>query len=99
MLGQRRRLSETENEGDVMGKKLYWFVKWPWVSAVVVFLGLTQLPLGLWYVSAWFIIGAALLALIVVRAEKLRLGEAMALHARGRQPIQPASHQDATAHL
>jgi hypothetical protein len=60
-----------------MEKTRYWFVKWPWIAGVVVFLALTQLPLGPWYVSAWFVLGAALLAFIIARAAKLRLAAAV----------------------
>ena len=82
-----------------MEKMLYWLVKWPWIAAIVVFLGLTQLPLGPWYVSAWFVIGAALLAVIIARAAKFRLAEAMALGARREQPIPPLRPEDATVRL
>jgi hypothetical protein len=59
-------------EGCVMEKILYWLVKWPWIAGVVVFLALAQLPLGPWYVSAWFVLGGTLLTFIIARAEKLR---------------------------
>jgi hypothetical protein len=74
-----------------MEKMVYWLVRWPWIAAVVVFLGLTQLPLGPWYVSAWFIIGAALLAMIIARGEKFRLVQAMAPKAR--RPTGPVLRQ------
>ena len=61
-----------------MEKMLYWPVRWPWLAALVVFVGLTQLPLGPWYVSAWLVIGATLAAMILVKAERLRLVKAMA---------------------
>jgi hypothetical protein len=65
-----------------MEKMLYWPVRWPWLAALVVFVGLTQLPLGPWYVSAWLVIGATLLAMILAKAEKLRLVRAMAASAQ-----------------
>ena len=70
-----------------MEKIVYLLVKWPWITAIVVFLGLIQLPLGPWYLSAWLITGAALLAMIVARAEKDRLVKAMAFTASRKQPI------------
>jgi membrane protein implicated in regulation of membrane protease activity len=82
-----------------MEKMLYWLVKWPWIAAVVVFLALTQLPLGPWYVSAWFISGAAFLAMIVARAEKSRLVEAIALRTREGRQAGPLSQQEAKVHL
>lgn len=60
-----------------MEKMLYWLVRWPWIAAVGVFIGLTQLPLGSWYVSAWFVIGASLMAMILARAAKSRLADAI----------------------
>jgi membrane protein implicated in regulation of membrane protease activity len=78
---------------------LYWLVKWPWIAAIVVFLGIAQLPLGPWYVSAWFAIGAALLAMILFRAVKLALAEAMALRSRGERPIRLVRHRDAEVRL
>jgi membrane protein implicated in regulation of membrane protease activity len=78
-----------------MEKMLYWFVKWLWIAAILAFLGLAQLPLGPWYVSAWFVIGAALLAMIVARTAKFRLAEAIALRARREQPIPPLTPQGA----
>jgi hypothetical protein len=61
---------------------LYWPVRWPWLAALAVFVGLTRLPLGPWYVSAWLVIGATLLAMILAKAEKLRLVKAMAAPAQ-----------------
>jgi hypothetical protein len=71
----------------MMEKMLYWLVKWPWFVAIVVILGLAQLPLGPWYVSAWFMIGVALLAMHFARAAKFRLAQAMVLRTRRAQPI------------
>ena len=65
-----------------MEKMLYWPVRWPWLAALIVFAGLIQLPLGPWYVSAWLVIGAILLAMILANAEKLRLVRAMAASAQ-----------------
>jgi len=56
-----------------MDKKLYRFVQWPWMAGIIVFLAVAQVPLGPWYFSAWFVIGAALLALVLARAAKLSL--------------------------
>ena len=81
-----------------MEKMLYWLVKWPWIAAMVVFLGLAQLPLGPWYVSAWFVIGAALLAMALVRVVKLSLAEATALRSH-REPVRLVRHGDAEVHL
>ena len=64
-----------------MEKMLFWLVMWPWVAAVVVALALTQLPLGPWYLSAWLIIGAALLVMTIASAQKRRLDGALALRA------------------
>jgi hypothetical protein len=61
-----------------MEKLLYWSVRWPWIAGTLVFLGLTQLPLGPWYVSAWFVIGVALMTVVAARAEKARLSAAIA---------------------
>jgi hypothetical protein len=44
-------------------KLLYWLVKWPWMVGILVFLGLTQVYLGPWYLSAWFVLGTSFLAL------------------------------------
>lgn len=82
-----------------MDKLLYWLVKWPWIAAIVVFLGLVQLPLGPWYVSAWFVIGAALLAMIFARAAKLQLAEAMVLRTRSEQQLRLTRPQDAEVRL
>ena len=82
-----------------MERMLYWFVKWPWVAAIVVFLGLAQLPLGPWYVSAWFVIGAALLAMILARTAKFRLAEAIALRRRKGQTMRTAAAQEAAGRL
>ena len=60
----------------MMERMLYWLVKWPWAVALAVFLVLTQLPLDPWYLTAWFSAGAALIAMILARTEKLRLVEA-----------------------
>ena len=83
----------------VMEKILYWLVRWPWIAATVAFLGLTQLPLGPWYVSAWFVIGAALLTMILARAGKLCSAEATVLRTRREQPNLPLGPQGAEVHL
>ena len=56
-----------------MNKLLYAFSRWPWLVGLAVFAGLYQLPLGPWYVSAWFIVGASLFALIFARNTRVRL--------------------------
>jgi hypothetical protein len=66
----------------MMETMLYWLVKWPWFVAIVVVLGLAQLPLGPWYVSAWFMIGVALLVVNFARAAKFRLAQAMIVRPR-----------------
>jgi hypothetical protein len=82
-----------------MEKMLYWLVKWPWIAAIVAFLGLTQLPLGPWHVSAWFVIGVALLAMILASAAKLRLAEAMVFQTRSQHPIWIVRPHDAELRL
>ena len=57
-----------------MHKMLHWLARWPWIAGVVVLLALTQLSLGPWFVSAWIIIGAVLLTMLVAEAAKSRLG-------------------------
>jgi uncharacterized protein (DUF58 family) len=78
---------------------LYWLVKWPWFVAIVVVLGLAQLPLGPWYVSAWFMIGVALLVVNFARAAKFRLRQAMIVPTQRAQPIRPVGHTEAKVHL
>ena len=56
-----------------MDKILYGLVRWPWAVGVVVFLVLTQLPLGPWYISAMFVIGVALVATSIAWRLKSRL--------------------------
>ena len=82
-----------------MEKMLYWLVKWPWIAAIVVFLGLAQLPLGPWYVSAWFVIGAALLAMILARRAKFSLAEALARRIHAERPIRLVRPRDAEVRL
>ena len=48
-----------------MEKLLYWLVTWPWMVGILVFLGLTLVYLGPWYLSAWFVLGTSFLALSV----------------------------------
>jgi uncharacterized protein (DUF58 family) len=83
----------------MMEKVLYWLVKWPWFVAIVVVLGLAQLPLGPWYVSAWFMIGVALLVVNFARAAKFRLAQAMIVPTHRAQPIRPVGHAEAKVHL
>jgi hypothetical protein len=57
-----------------METMLYWLVTWPWFVAIVVVLGLAQLPLGPWYVSAWFMIGVALLVVKLRQSGEIQAG-------------------------
>ena len=75
-----------------MEKMLFWLVRWPWIAAAVVFAGLTQLQLGPWYLSIWLMLGIAVVALIVARAERAHLLEAMVLPTRPGQSVHP--HRD-----
>ena len=76
-----------------MDRVLFWLVRWPWLWAVAVLLGLTQLPLGPWYVSAWLGIGVALLVMMIARAKKLQLLAVMIPPAGAGQPVRPPAHQ------
>jgi hypothetical protein len=57
----------------VMHRMLIWLVRWPWVIGVAVFCALSQAPLGPWYISAMFVIGAALVAMSLARRLKLKM--------------------------
>jgi membrane protein implicated in regulation of membrane protease activity len=77
-----------------MEKLHYWLVRWPWIAGVIVFVGLIQLPLGPWYISALFIIGASMIAMTAARAEKSRLAQSTALlQARRLAAIRPSAYQ------
>jgi len=62
-----------------MEKMLYLLVRWPLIEAAVVFVLLTQVPFGApWYVTAWFVLGASMLAMVVTQKEKSRLEQRFA---------------------
>jgi hypothetical protein len=81
-----------------MEKMLYWPVRWPWVATIVVFLGLTPLLVGPWYVSTWFIVGAAMIAVIGVRMATLQWAETVVLE-RFRPAPPVAEDRAAKTHL
>jgi hypothetical protein len=62
-----------------MDRMLNWLVRWPWIIGVAVFCALTQVALGPWYISAMFIVGAALVATSLARRLKWKLIETAAL--------------------
>jgi hypothetical protein len=80
-----------------MDKMLFLLVRWPWIIGVVVFIALTQAPLGPWYVSAMFVLGAALVATSLARRLKLKLIEREVLHRPISMPI--VASREAASHL
>jgi hypothetical protein len=67
-----------------MEKTMYWLVRWPWIGTALVSVLLAQLAFGPWYISAWFVLGALMLAMTVTRAERTRLQLSLVL--AGSQP-------------
>ena len=74
-----------------MEKIIYRLVQWPWLAALVVFLILVQLPLGPWYLSAWFVLGASLFAMILARNTKIRVGRSILAKTRRHPRVGPSA--------
>ncbi|HEX5139468.1 MAG TPA: hypothetical protein VFX19_00865 [Dehalococcoidia bacterium] len=81
-----------------MDKMLYWLSRWPWLIGAAVFVALTQAPLGPWYISAMFIIGAALVATSLTRRLKWQLIETEALR-RSRLPVTILTSVEASSRI
>lgn len=82
-----------------MDRMLNLLVRWPWIIGVAVFCGLTQVALGPWYISAMFIIGAALVATSLARRLKWKLIETAALRRYERLPIPVLAPVEAASRL
>ena len=78
---------------------LSWLVSQPWIIGVAVFGALTQAPLGPWYISAIFIIGAGLLATSLARRLKWKLIETAALRRNEGLPIPVLAPVEAASRL
>jgi hypothetical protein len=62
-----------------MEKCLYWLVRWPWIAGLAASVGLAQVHVGTWYVTAWLVVGAAVVIWSLARASKIWLTEDLGL--------------------